>query len=415
MPGQRIALVCVMVIGLGLLGSVASVTQAEINGVPRTFLWHLGHLETMKQAWLAGDEALRPAIESLFKAASSALMRGPFSVMDKVHIPPSGDKHDYLELDPTYWPNPNTSDGLPWIDRGIFNPNNTIDGQTLERLGLDVEILTLAYFLSGDETYAQHAAFLLRTWFLDEATAMNPHMTYGKVNPNTQTGSFPIARATLKFMDIFNGAGLLEGSAAWSIADRQALQQWAAEFVRWMETHPFGLHEQQASNNHGTYYDLLNALLSIYSGQTLSLRSSLMRYQARMATQIAPDGSQPLEMERSSNLFYHTFNLSGALLLARLSEHVGDIDLLFYETASGGSLQKALAFLVPYATEAEAWPFFPNGERATKPQTQFRLYHLAASIYSDATYANISGLVPGNFDTDRVRIAYPITHVPLGE
>jgi hypothetical protein len=413
MSGQRIALVCVMMIGLGLLGGVASVTQAEINGVPRSFLWHLGHLETMKQAWLTGDEALRPALESLFKAASGALRRGPFSVVDKVLMPPSGDKHDYLELHPNYWPNPDTPDGSPWIYRSTFNPDNTIDGQTLERLGQDVEILTLAYFLSDDETYAQHAAFLLRTWFLDAATAMNPHMTYGKVNPNAQAGGFPVARATLKFMDIFNGAGLLEGSAAWSMADQQALQQWAVAFVRWMETHPFGLHEQQAKNNHGTYYDLLNALLSIYSGQEASLRSSLMRYQTRMATQIAPDGSQPFEMERSSNLFYHTFNLRGALLLARLSEHVSDIDLLFYETASGGSLQKALAFLVPYATEEEAWPFFPNGEGATKPETQFRLFHLAASIYNDATYANISGLVPGNFDTDRIRIAYPITHVPL--
>ena len=47
--------------------------------------------------------------------ADKALSCGPFTVMDKTLVPPSGDKHDFLRM-PTYaWPNPDTPDGLPYI------------------------------------------------------------------------------------------------------------------------------------------------------------------------------------------------------------------------------------------------------------------------------------------------------------
>ncbi len=37
-----------------------------------------------------------------------------------------------------------------------------------------VNTLGLAYYFSGDGKYAEHAGQLIRVWFLDKATRMNP-------------------------------------------------------------------------------------------------------------------------------------------------------------------------------------------------------------------------------------------------
>ena len=67
----------------------------------------------------------------------------------------------------------------------------------------------------------------------------------------------------------------------------------------------------------------------------------------RIAVQIAPDGSQPLELERTKAWSYSVGNLAGLMALARIGEHV-DVDLWQYETKDGRSIRKALDFLAPY-------------------------------------------------------------------
>ena len=52
------------------------------------------------------DAAVASARERLVRAAEQALTAGPFSVMQKTRVPPSGDKHDFLSLAPYWWPTP---------------------------------------------------------------------------------------------------------------------------------------------------------------------------------------------------------------------------------------------------------------------------------------------------------------------
>ncbi len=40
--------------------------------------------------------------------------------------------------------------------------------------------LRLAYYFSENEMYAEHAAKLLRVWFLDPETRMNPNLNYAQ-------------------------------------------------------------------------------------------------------------------------------------------------------------------------------------------------------------------------------------------
>jgi hypothetical protein len=82
------------------------------------------------------------------------------------HVPPpSGDVHDYVSLSIYWWPDPASAGGTPYIQRdGVRNPEaddtSRYDANPRSRTVGDVELLSLAYYLAGDERYARHAVEL---------------------------------------------------------------------------------------------------------------------------------------------------------------------------------------------------------------------------------------------------------------
>ena len=60
---------------------------------------------------------------------------------------------------------------------GKVNPESRDDaldhGRMVEMAGT-IETLALAYYFTGNEAYAEHAAKCLRVWFLDPATRIEP-------------------------------------------------------------------------------------------------------------------------------------------------------------------------------------------------------------------------------------------------
>lgn len=103
-----------------------------------------------------------PLRQHLSAAGDAALQAGPFTVMDKTLVAPSGDKHDFLRM-PTYaWPNPDTADGLPYVIRdGEFGPHINgpqYDQGRMAEFTRTVKALAWAFLATGDETYARHAA-----------------------------------------------------------------------------------------------------------------------------------------------------------------------------------------------------------------------------------------------------------------
>jgi hypothetical protein len=75
-----------------------------------------------------------------------------------------------------------------------------------------VPTLALAYYLSGREPYAAAAAKLLRVFFLNPATRMNPHLEYAQFIPGKNTGREIGIIATTGLSPLIDAVGMLAGS-----------------------------------------------------------------------------------------------------------------------------------------------------------------------------------------------------------
>jgi alginate lyase len=360
---RRILLALVMV-AAGLV--VATPAAAHSGAIPHTVELDGKQLAVARLLLRSGhaDATLRAAFESLKAEADTDLTAGPWSVVNKTEVPPSGDKHDYLSEAPYWWPTqPQTADnpyGCPYVQRDgqTYPGSQAIQDHNARGAAFNaIYDLTLAWYYTGKAAYAERAELDLRTWFLDPATRMNPSLNYTQFIPclvdGRGTGIIDFSEA---LPDVIDAAAVLDsGAPGWHRADRTGITGWFDQFLTWLQTSPLAADEKATLNNHGSFFDEQEAALALYVGQPERARDIVRSAEhSRIDVQIASDGSQPLELSRTRSWHYSIFNLMALTRLASVAHHVG-IDLWGY---AGGSLTRAVDFLLPAATQGEAaWPY----------------------------------------------------------
>jgi hypothetical protein len=351
-----------------------------------------GALEKAKVA-ATSDEAAGKALKKLIADADKALAVTPPSVMQKTKVPPSGDKHDYMSIAPYFWPNPATKDGLPYVRKdGKVNPESRAEAanDTLRArlVGTTVETLALGYYFTRDEKYAEHAAKVLRTWFLDPATKMTPHFRFAQAIPGVNDGRGTGLIEARGLADAADAASLLVGSKYWSAADQQALVAWGEVYFEWLTASKNGQDEHAAKNNHGTWYDVQAVKWALVLGRMEKAKElCIAAGPGRIGVQVEPDGKQPLELVRTASFSYSCFNLLALSTLAGLSEHAG-VDLWHHKTADGRSIRAALDFLVPYlGKNPKPWTLQQIHE--SKPDEVLPVLRAAALVYGEDRYESL--------------------------
>ncbi|HEX9107174.1 MAG TPA: alginate lyase family protein, partial [Longimicrobiales bacterium] len=337
---------------------------------PATILWRGEELARARAGLRAGDTALVLALRALGAEARAALHVPPQSVVQKERTPPSEDKHDYMSFGPYWWPDRTKPGGVPYIRRdGRRNPEAARDSDSPRQATMvhAVEALALGWYFTGDTAVARHAGVLLRAWYLDPATRMNPNLEYGQGVPGLVSGRGTGIIDTHILPGLLDAVRLLDGSGALLADEQQGLRDWMRQYLHWLESSRNGSEERRARNNHGSWYDVQVADLALFVGDTAAARAALERGKTRIA-EILPDGREPLELARTRSLDYSAFNLDALTSLAELGRRAG-VDLWHYTAPNGGSIPAALRYLAPFADPRRPWP----GEQITQPSPDFLL------------------------------------------
>ncbi|MBV9865429.1 MAG: alginate lyase family protein [Abitibacteriaceae bacterium] len=279
------------------------------------------------------------------------------------HSPRSaGGLHDYFSEGDYWWPDPQHPDG-PYIQRdGMSNPDNfNTHRLALIRLSRIVGAMAAAYGITGDGKYARCAVQHLKVWFLNDDTRMAPHLLYAQAIKGRVTGRGTGIIDTIHLAEVVQSIPILKPSAALSAADEQGLRQWFAEYLQWISTHPYGLEERRAANNHGTCWVMQAASFARFVGDEPMLVSCREQFQKTIvAKQINAEGKFPLELKRTKPYSYSLFNLDVMGIAARILSEPGDTALWTMQNVAGGSLKQAMEWHYPYIVDKTKWPLPPD-------------------------------------------------------
>ncbi|HEY2903945.1 MAG TPA: alginate lyase family protein [Polyangia bacterium] len=351
-----------------------------------------------------GSAAQKAALANLVAAAQAALKAGTWSVTTKAATYViNNDPHLYVSWGPYLWPpDANPPSGLgtltrcPYVNHdGVRNP--TVDMIT-DRHGLHagseaIWQLALAWYLTGDPAYADEAELIARTWYLNAATSMKPEMTYAqRPGPCANGTAAGIIEASGGFMiDALDGLSILAldtRANGWTAADQTGLKAWMTQFLSWLHTSALGQSEGGGANNHGTWYDALTAGIDLYLGDGAGATAiANASKQKRIDPQIMADGSMPQELARTTSWHYTGYNNAAFCHLAETAKRAG-VDLWSYQSAAGGSIVKAINFMIPTATTANPPGPWAQYNDITKPfdkDYQADAYYL---VQAAAQYGN---------------------------
>lgn len=330
---------------------------------------------------------LESVVQHLLQAGKDALLRGPYSVLDKTSVPPSGDKHDYWHPAPYWWPNPDTEDGLPYVRKDGHRVPGTVlygiesgkyDRTRLQQVFQDSAILALAWKFSGASEFVEHYTHILQTFFLDPDTRMSPHLKYSQVRMG-HDNNIGAPHGIIEFKDIhfyLDAIRILDASEQIAGSVKADFQNWLSDYLSWLLESPQGQQLCQASNNQGTYYDLQVASIADFLDEHRILYETLARAETRIGQQFAADGSQPEELSRVASQHYCCFNLQGWLYLARIAQK-WSCDLTNYTAPGGAGLKRAARWFLSHI--GEDWPHLQ-----AEPFDQDRFYPILFSLPGEA-------------------------------
>ena len=336
-------------------------------------------------------------------AANSYLAEAPLTVTASSSPRSAGGRHDFFSEGDYWWPDPGNPDG-PYVQRdGLTNPDNFVaHRQALMRMSVQVPALVAAWMLTDDERYAAHALRHLRAWFVDESTRMAPHLRYAQAIHGRFTGRGIGIIDTIHLVEVARAIERLRRWDAFPAEDDRAITRWFGEYLEWLTSHQYGIDEREAKNNHGTCWVMQVAAFARLTGRAELLAYARSRFTSVIVpTQLAIDGSFPLELARTKPYGYSLFNLDALAVSAELLS-TPEENLWSFTLPDGRGLRKAVGYMAPFIRDKSVWRLKPDVMYADAWPMRHISLLLAGHAYQNAEYLALWGTLPTDSTVDEV-------------
>jgi hypothetical protein len=276
-----------------------------------------------------------------------------------------------------------------------------------------VAALGAAYKISGDDRYVVKAVELLRVFFLDPQTRMNPNLQYAQAIPGRSPGRGIGIIDALHLIEVPAAVEGMQKSSKFPPEVLGGLKKWFGDFADWMVASKNGQEEAKAKNNHSVAYFLQLAVYATFAGDEKKVAECRRQFkEVFLPEQMAVDGSFPRELARTKPYGYSIFQLDNLITLAQVLSTPQN-DLFIFTLPDERSAKKGMEFLFPYLADKSKWPKKPDiaaweGWPARQPCLLF-----AGLAYGDEKYLELWKKLPADPEDAEVKRNIAITQPVL--
>ena len=288
--------------------------------------------------------------------AKIAMTEKPITVTAQQCERSAGGLHDFYSEGDYWWQNPDNPNG-PYIQRdGQSNPNNFVaHRKAMIRFSQIIGTLASAYMLTKDEKYVKKAFEHLNAWFVDEKTYMNPSLLYAQAIKGKVTGRGTGLIDMIQMMEVAQGVLVMQNAKVINKQELEKVKDWFSKYLVWVNSHPYGVEEREAKNNHGTCWVMQVASFAKLTGNQEMLDYCKNRFKTiLLPSQIEKDGSFPLELKRTKPYGYSLFNLDAMTTVCHILSDENE-SLWDYALEDGRTLKKGVEFLYPFVENKATW------------------------------------------------------------
>ncbi len=339
-----------------MLISCLILISCGLTKLSEPLIWNIDNLDKVKK-----DERLQSTYQDILKNADMYCNIVPFVVTNKkksFHT----DKHYYCSISIYYWPD-SLHPGKYVRRDGYKNPElKEYDLYLLSNMSKCLKYLSVAYYLSNNEKYRNAFVKQLKAWFVDKDTYMYPSFRYAQVIPgqNDNRGNGSCLIETYDFNDVIESIRLVNQVKVLDGELIKGLQKWFRTFIMNVGV-DYGNYARNVKNNIGLAYDVTLMNEYLFIGNYFKAKKLANNFPNKwLYTHIAADGSQPLEMKRSSGFSYSVYNLSHILDYCFLSQSL----MIDNYKKNKELIDKAFNYLDNYANGSEAFKHQPNWDES---------------------------------------------------
>ena len=293
-------------------------------------------------------ESVRSLLKKdILSEAKKNLSEIPVTVTSYQSERSAGGRHDFFSEGDYWWPDASNPNG-PYIQKdGLTNPDNFVaHRKAMIRFSKIVANQTSAYLITGETIYANQAIHHIKAWLVDTNTMMNPSLLYAQAIKGKVTGRGIGIIDMIQMIEVAKSIQILEKTNLIPTSDSLKIHQWFTNYLNWVTTHPYGLDERNAKNNHGTCWIMQVSAFAALVKDTALLNDCKGRFlNVIIPNQMDERGAFPLELKRTKPYGYSLFNLDAVMTIAHMYK------------INSPSLKKSIEFLYPYVQDKKSWPY----------------------------------------------------------